>query len=258
MKRREFIALAGGAAAWPVVARAQQPAMPVIGFLSSRSPAESADSVSAFRQGLREAGFIEGQNLLIAFRWAEGRYDRLRELAADLVGLRVAILFAAGGSPSALAAKAATSTIPIVFSASNDPVSLGLVSSLSRPGGNITGMSAFNSELGPKRLELLKELVPTATTIAYLANPTNPIAEAELKAALQWRLRSRSSFMSFTPARITNWTEFLPLSGSFTLMGWSLLANRSSTASVTDLSHYPHKMQLLRATLGANTSRLAA
>jgi putative tryptophan/tyrosine transport system substrate-binding protein len=184
MKRREFIALAGGAAAWPVVARAQQPAMPVIGFLSSRSPAESADSVSAFRQGLREAGFIEGQNLLIAFRWAEGRYDRLRELAADLVGLRVAILFAAGGSPSALAAKAATSTIPIVFSASNDPVSLGLVSSLSRPGGNITGMSAFNSELGPKRLELLKELVPTATTIAYLANPTNPIAEAELKAAL--------------------------------------------------------------------------
>ena len=184
MKRREFITLLGGAAAWPLAARAQQPTMPVIGFLSSRSPAESADSVTAFRQGLREAGFIEGQNLLIAFRWAEGRYDRLRELAADLVGLRVAILFAAGGSPSALAAKAATSTIPIVFSASNDPVSLGLVSSLSRPGGNITGMSAFNSELGPKRLELLKELVPTATTIAYLANPTNPIAEAELKAAL--------------------------------------------------------------------------
>jgi putative ABC transport system substrate-binding protein len=158
--------------------------MPVIGFLSSRSPAESADSVTAFRQGLREAGFIEGQNLLIAVRWAEGRYERLRELAADLVGLRVAILFAAGGSPSALAAKAATSTIPIVFSASNDPVSLGLVSSLSRPGGNITGMSAFNWELGPKRLELLKELVPSATTIAYLANPTNPIAEAELKAAV--------------------------------------------------------------------------
>ena len=184
MRRREFITLLGATSAFPFSVGAQQPTMPVIGFMSSRSPAESADSVSAFRQGLREAGFIEGQNLLIAFRWAEGRYDRLRELAADLVGLRVAILFAAGGSPSALAAKAATSTIPIVFSASNDPVSLGLVSSLSRPGGNITGMSTFNSELGPKRLELLKELVPTATTIAYLANPTNPIAEAELKAAL--------------------------------------------------------------------------
>jgi putative tryptophan/tyrosine transport system substrate-binding protein len=175
--------LCGAAAAWPLAAPAQQPAMPVIGFLSSRSPAESADSVTAFRQGLREMAFIEGQNLLIAFRWAEGRYDRLRQLAADLVELRVAILFAAGGSPSALAAKAATSTIPIVFSASNDPVSLGLVSSLNRPGGNVTGMSTFNWELGPKRLELLKELVPTATKIAYLSNPTNPIAEPELKAA---------------------------------------------------------------------------
>src|SRR4051794_6815660 len=184
MKRRTFITLLGGATAWPLAAPAQQPAVPVIGFLSSRSPAESADSVTAFRQGLREMGFIEGQNLLIAFRWAEGRYDRLRQLAADLVDLRVAMLFAAGGSPSALAAKAATSTIPIVFSASNDPVSLGLVSSLSRPGGNVTGMSTFNWQLGPKRLELLKELVPTATKIAYLANPTNPIAEAELKAAL--------------------------------------------------------------------------
>jgi putative tryptophan/tyrosine transport system substrate-binding protein len=183
--RREFITLLGSAAAaWPRAARAQQAAMPVVGFLSSRSPGESADSVAAFREGLREAGFVEGQNLLIAFRWAEGRYDRLPALASDLVDLRVALLFAAGGSPSALAAKAATSKIPIVFSASNDPVSLGLISSLSRPGGNITGMSAFNWELGPKRLELLKELVPRATIIAYLVNPMNPIAETELKAAL--------------------------------------------------------------------------
>jgi putative tryptophan/tyrosine transport system substrate-binding protein len=183
--RREFITLLGSAAAaWPRAARAQQAAMPVVGFLSSRSPGESADSVAAFREGLREAGFVEGQNLLIAFRWAEGRYDRLPALASDLVDLRVALLFAAGGSPSALAAKGATSTIPIVFSASNDPVSLGLISSLSRPGGNITGMSAFNWELGPKRLELLKELVPRATIIAYLVNPMNPIAETELKAAL--------------------------------------------------------------------------
>jgi putative ABC transport system substrate-binding protein len=214
MKRRELITLLGGAAvAWPMVAHAQQSAMPVIGFLSSRSPAESADAVTAFRQGLREIGFTEGQNLLIAFRWAEGRYDRLGQLAADLVDLRVAILFAAGGSPSALAAKAATSTIPIVFSASNDPVSLGLVSSLNRPGGNVTGMSAFAWELGPKRLELLKELVPTATRIAYLSNPANPIAEAELKAAL-----SMASALSIQLHVIKASTEH-ELDAAFTALG---------------------------------------
>jgi putative ABC transport system substrate-binding protein len=185
MRRREFIALLGGTAlAWPLAARAQQPTMPVIGFVSSRSPGESAGVVAAFRQGLREAGFVEGQNLAIAFRWAEGRYDRLPALAAELVGLRVAVLFAAGGPPAALAAKAATSTIPIVFSAASDPVRFGLVASLNRPGGNVTGMSMFNVTLGAKRLELLFELVPTATVIGYLANPSNPSAETELKTAL--------------------------------------------------------------------------
>src|SRR6478736_10292940 len=159
MQRREFITLLGGAAvAWPNLARAQPSTMPVIGFLSSRAPGESANVLAAFREGLRESGFVEGQNLSIAFRWAEGHYDRLPALAADLVSLRVAALFAAGGLPSARAAKAATSTIPIVFSAVNDPISLGLVASLNRPGGNITGMSMFASELWGKSFQLLKEL----------------------------------------------------------------------------------------------------
>ena len=182
MKRREFISLVGGAAAWPLVARAQQPAMPVIGFLSSRSPGESADLVAAFRKGLRQMGFVEGQSAVIAFRWAEGHYERLATLASDLVNLNVAVLFAAGGSPSALAAKAATSTIPIVFLAS-DPVILGLVSSLNQPGGNVTGISNVVTELPGKSLGLLKQTVPTAETVGYLVNPASPIVKLFLKDA---------------------------------------------------------------------------
>ena len=174
MRRREFITLLGGvAAAWPLTARAQQPVMPVIGFLSSRSPGESASVVAAFRQGLRETGFIEGQNLGIAFRWAEGRYDRLPALASELVSLPVTLLFAAGGPPSAFAAKGATSTIPVVFSAVSDPVEIGLVPSLNQPGGNLTGMGVFNSSLGTKRLELMKELMPNVAVIGYLLNPAD-------------------------------------------------------------------------------------
>src|SRR5712691_6657304 len=184
LKRREFITLVGGAAVWPLAARAQQPAMPVIGFLSSRSPGESAGVIAAFRQGLREIGFVEGENLAIAFRWAEGHYDRLPALAAELVGLRVALLFAAGGPPSALAAKAASSIIPVVFSAASDPVEIGLVPSLNQPGGNVTGMGVFNATLGAKRIELTKELMPVADGIAYLLNPSNPSSEIESKGAL--------------------------------------------------------------------------
>jgi putative tryptophan/tyrosine transport system substrate-binding protein len=184
MKRREFIALLGAAAAWPFAARAQQSTMPVIGFLSSRSPGESAGLVAAFRQGLRESGFVEGQNLLIAFRWAEGHYDRLPALAADLVDLRVAVLFSAGGPPAAIAAKAATTTIPIVFSAVNDAVEVGLVTSLNRPGGNISGMSILTAELTAKNVELLKELVPGATVMGYLVNPSNPAAKIYAKPAV--------------------------------------------------------------------------
>jgi putative ABC transport system substrate-binding protein len=183
MQRREFITLVGGAAVtWPAPARTQQ-AMPLIGFLSSRSPGESAGVVAAFRQGLNETGFVEGQNLTIAFRWAEGHYDRLPALAAELVGLRVAVLYAAGGPPAGLAAKAATSVIPVVFSAASDPVGLGLVASLNRPGGNVTGMSLFASDLWAKNVELLKELVPTASVMAYLVNPSTPNVASYLKGA---------------------------------------------------------------------------
>jgi putative ABC transport system substrate-binding protein len=159
--------------------------MPVIGFLSSRSPGESASVVAAFRQGLRETGFIEGQNLGIAFRWAEGRYDKLPALASELVNLPVTLLFAAGGPPSAFAAKGATSTIPVVFSAVADPVEIGLVPSLNQPGGNVTGMALFSASLGTKRLELMKELMPNAGVIGYLLNPADQMkSEIETKSVV--------------------------------------------------------------------------
>jgi putative tryptophan/tyrosine transport system substrate-binding protein len=179
MRRRTFIRLLSMAAAGPFAARAQQP-MPVVGFLSARSPEESAHLVTAFRKGMSEAGAIEGQNVLIEYRWALGKYDRLPELAAELVRRPVALLATVGGDPSALAAKAATTTIPIVSIFTADPVDLGVVGSLGRPGGNVTGMSILNGTLEAKRLGLLHDLLPQATTLGFLLNPAYPSAARQL------------------------------------------------------------------------------
>jgi putative tryptophan/tyrosine transport system substrate-binding protein len=181
MRRREFIALLGGAAAWPLAARAQQPAMPVIGFLHSGSPEPNVNRVAAFRKGLAEAGYVEGQNVAIEFRWAAGQDDRLPDLAADLIRRRVAVIATPASTPASLAAKAATTSIPIVFAVAADPVALGLVASLNRPGGNATGVSFLFVELLSKQLGMLRELVPSANRFVALVGPNSALSDAVVK-----------------------------------------------------------------------------
>ena len=203
MKRRDFIALGGSAALLLAAkvrrARAQQPAMPVIGFLHSGSPGPYGRVLAAFRQGLKEAGYVEGQNAAIEYRWAHGQYERLPALVAELIHRPVAVL-AATTTPAALAAKAATTTVPTVFTTATNPVEVGLVASLSRPGGNVTGATQLNVEIGPKRLELVRELIPTATIVGLLVNPTNPAARALSGVWKQLPATSGCSWMSSTQA----------------------------------------------------------
>jgi putative tryptophan/tyrosine transport system substrate-binding protein len=181
MKRRELITLLGGAAAWPLAARAQQPAMPIVGFMSGRSPEDSADVASAFRQGLADTGFIEGQTVEIEYRWANGDYEKLPALAADLVNQKVAVLVGVGGDVSAAAAAKATKTIPVIFGMGGDPVKAGLVASFRRPGGNVTGFTLWTTETESKRLGLLRALVPGVPLIGILVNPPVPASEQELQ-----------------------------------------------------------------------------
>jgi putative tryptophan/tyrosine transport system substrate-binding protein len=182
MRRREFMALLGAATVLPLAARAQKPAMPVIGFLNSGSPDGYAPMLGAFRQGLKETGYVEGQNVAIEYRWANGDYDLLTSLAGDLVRRQVTVI-AATSTPANLVAKASTSTIPIVFTAGNDPVQMGLVASLNRPGGNVTGATQLTGEVVPKRVELAHELTPAATVLGFLVNPRNRNSDADTKAA---------------------------------------------------------------------------
>jgi putative ABC transport system substrate-binding protein len=210
-RRREFITLLGSATAWPLGARAQQPAMPVVGLLGATTAQGYAAQLAAFRQGLSEAGFFEGRNVAIEYRWAENQYDRLPALAADLVRRQVAVIATLGGNPTSLVAKAATTTIPVVFHGSVDPVEAGLVASLNRPGGNVTGVVTLNIDTGPKRLELIRELLPAATTVGLLINPANPVAEIQSKVlqaaartlGLQLRIANASTERDFDAAFAT-------------------------------------------------------
>jgi len=263
VKRREFITLAGGAVAWPQVARAQQTAMPVIGFVSSLAHSDLGLVVPGFHEGLNAAGFIEGRNIAIEYRWAESDYQRLPALAADLVNRKVVVIAAISGTPAALAAKAATTTIPIVFAIGGDPITPGLVTSLNRPGGNVTGVSFYSAPLVTKRLDLARELVPTGGLIAVLVNPDNPPSVDE-------------GFHEWTPSRLGEGTRICDVPGA-RLYDPDVLAksgghrkqhehrksqirpshiNLQSCERAQPESSYGHWISAVRQTLGRTSARL--
>jgi len=223
MRRREFIALIAGAAAWPLMAHAQQQTMPVVGFLSSRSPSESTNLVAAFGDGLKETGFVEDQNVRIEYRWAEGHYERLPQLASDLVNRGVAAIVVVGNTPSVLAAKAATAITPIVFVVGDDPIKIGLVDNLAHPQGNVTGFTVLFGQLGPKRFELLHEIIPNSHTIALLVNPSYPTAQEDIK-AVQEAARNYQQQLSIQSAN----------SESELKIAFTNLARQQSTGLIVD------------------------
>jgi putative tryptophan/tyrosine transport system substrate-binding protein len=240
LKRRQFITLLGGAAAWPLSVRAQQPAMPVIGFLNSASPGGYVPMVAAFRQGLKDAGYVEGQNVAVEYRWAEGQYDRVPVIALELVDRRVAVLVA--NTPGVLAVKTAIMTTPIVFTTASDPVQIGLVASMSRPGGNVTGATTLGFELASKRLELAHELVPTASIIAALINPANNAVETQvrdLQAAartlgLQLRVVHASSERDFDTV-LANLAQLRP--GALVISSDGFFISRSEQLATLSVRH---------------------
>jgi putative ABC transport system substrate-binding protein len=248
LKRREFITLLGGAAAWPLAARAQQAAMPVIGFLASTSPTAWAPYLTAFKQGLREAGYIEGQNVTIEYRWAEGDYARLPALAADLVRRHVAVLVAVGGSSSAKAAKAASSTIPIVFTTGGDPVGLGLVASLNRPGGNVTGVALLVAEMESKRFGLLRDMVPTATLVAVLLNSRSPVSTTELNDVQEAARAVGQQIHILNASSEQDWTRPSRVLPSSESEHCSLARTLFSTAGVATSSRSPHAQEFQQST----------
>jgi putative tryptophan/tyrosine transport system substrate-binding protein len=241
--RREFITLLGGAAAWPLAARAQQAAMPVIGYFGIASPDLFASRLRAFRQGLKETGFVEGQNVEIEYRWAEGHYDRIPALIEDLVRRQVTVIAAPASTPAALAAKAATTTIPVVFVTATDPVAAGLVASLNRPGGNLTGVAALALELGPKQLELLREAVPTATVIALLVNPASRVLADTQSRDLQATARTLGLQLHILHARAASDfdTVFMTLRqlgvGGLVIGGEALFTGESKQLAALALRH---------------------